>query len=193
MEATAAREMRKTGQRALVGVLAGGAWIAWGVVLGDGIGLAVWVALMVVGGILLFGCGYCIAKGIRWLGNTESSGQGQVNKGFLLVIALEAAGVGGAIAAAQKLGRLEMLPIWIGIVIGLHFLGLAKVFRMAAYYATGVGMMLWCVAVWLFAWGEWRVVATCLGIGVILWATAAFNLYAVLSGERKAVAGFLQR
>jgi hypothetical protein len=193
LEAKAAQEMRDTGKRALVGVLAGGAWIAWGGVLGDGVGLAVSVALMVAGGILLFGSGYCIAKGMRWLKKTESLAQGRVNKGFLLVIALEAAGVGGAIAAAQKLGRLEMLPTWIGTVIGLHFLGLAKVFRVAAYYATGVGMILWCVVVWLFARGEWRGVAACLGIGVILWATAAFNLYAVLNREREPVTGFPQR
>lgn len=96
---------------------------------------------------------------------------------FLLVVMLEAAGVGGVIAAAQKLGRLEMLPAWIGIVIGLHFLGLANVFRVAAYYVTGVGMTPWCVAVWVSLRGERMDVAACLGIGVILWATAAFNLY----------------
>lgn len=121
------------------------------------------------------GCAYCIGKGRRWLKKTEASARGQVNKGFLLVVMLEAAGVGGVIAAAQKLGRLEMLSAWIGI--GLRFLGLAKVFRVAAYYVTGVGMTLWCVAVWVSLRGERMDIAACLGIGVILWATAAFNLY----------------
>lgn len=57
-------------------------WIACGVVLGRGVGLAVWAALVVAGGVLLFGCAYCIGKGRRWLKKTEASARGQVNKGF---------------------------------------------------------------------------------------------------------------
>jgi hypothetical protein len=107
-------------------------------------------------------------------------------RAFLIVSILEAAGVMGVAVAAQKTGRFDALPDWIGLVIGLHFFGLAKVFGVSIYFVTGVSITLWCVLAWILFHGNPLIVAAGLGVGVILWATSSFNVFRVL---RKAKSG----
>jgi hypothetical protein len=93
-----------------------------------------------------------------------------------VVTILEAVGVIGVIFVAQKMGRLEMLPDWIGLVVGLHYFGLGKVFRTSVYYFTGAAITLWCLLSWAVFRGNALAVFVAVGIGAILWATSSFNL-----------------
>jgi len=153
--------------------------MAWGL-LAVHSPLPVLVAFAVAASLLLVGCGYCIAKGVH---GKPASPRHPVNKGFLLVAMLEAAGVAGAIFAAQKMGRLDALPAAVGLVIGLHFFALAKVFRAPVYNVTAIAITFWCVASWLLFRGNSMTVSASLGIGAILWTTSSYNLFRVLAGS----------
>jgi hypothetical protein len=177
-----AREMLGTGRRALVGVMAGGAWLTWGLITAHVVSTAALVPLILVAGLLFTGCGYCMVKG-RALRKMHPYPRRPLSLGFLAVSVVEAAGVGGVILAAQKMGRLDMLPDWIGVVIGLHFFALAKVFEMRVYYCTGTGITVWCLLCWWLFRGDGLGVAVGTGIGSILWATALFGLVRALRAE----------
>lgn len=172
--------MLGTGKRALVGTLAGGAWMTWALTTARVVALPVWTTLILAAGFLLISCGYCIVKGTS-LRKKHPFPRGPLNRGFLVVLVLEAAGVFGAITAAQKMERFDALPDWIGIVIGLHFFGIAKVFRLPVYYVTAVAITLWCVLSWILFHGDPLSVAAGAGVGAILWATSSYNLVRVLA------------
>ncbi len=170
--------MRQTGKRAAIGVVAGGAWIGWAGSATHAFALPVWVVLVLTECTLLAVCAYCIVKGKK-----EPKRASGVNRGFLLVLMLEAVGVSAVIGITQRTGRFDVLPDWIGMIIGLHFVALGKVLRTPVYYATGTAITLWCLLAWGFFHGSALTVAAGLGVGAILWATSSFNLLRVL-GER---------
>lgn len=177
-----AREMLDTGKRAVAGILAGGAWVAWGLSAAHAVKLSITVAVVLTGSFLLVCGGYCVLKG--WsLPKKHPSPRRPLNKGFLLVIILEAVGVAGVVLAAQKMARLDALPDWIGVVIGLHFFGVARVFRAPVYYVTGIAITLWCLLSWVLFRGNALAVSAAIGIGAILWATSSFNLFRVLASR----------
>ena len=87
-------------------------------------------------------------------------------------------------SAAQKWERFDALPDWIGMVIGIHFLALAKVFRVRIYYLTGAAITLWCALAWALLSGAALTVSAGLGVGALLWATSTYNLVHVLAHSR---------
>jgi len=176
-----AQETLNTGRRALVGVVAGGAWMAWGLGAARAFAVHVLAAFGLAASLLLVCCGYCIVKGSRSLRKKHSSPRYSRTRGFLIITILEAAGVFGVSFAAQKTGRLDALPDWIGLVVGLHFFALARVFRAPIYYMTGVGITLWCVLSCILFHGNLLIISVCFGIGAILWATSSCNLLRVLA------------
>ena len=137
-------------------------------------------AFILTAALLLISCGYCILKG-RSLRKQYPFPRRPLNRGFLALTICEAAGVAGVVTAAQKTASLDALPVWIGLVIGLHFFGLAKVFRTSVYYVTGVAITLWCLLSWVLFRGNSLTVSAALGTGAILWATSSFNLVRVLA------------
>jgi hypothetical protein len=179
--------MLDTGRRALAGILAGGAWITWGLIISHAVAppvalTPITLALILTASLLLIGSGYCILKA-RSLRKKHPFPRRPLNKGFLIVTLLEAAGVGAVIAAAQKLSRLDALPDWIGLVIGLHFFGIARVLRARVYYVTGTAITLWCLLLWIPFRGTPLPVFAGVGIGAILWATSSFNLLRMLASS----------
>jgi hypothetical protein len=146
---------------------------------GEAVPLVWWMAVGLAGAVLLAGSGYCLVKG-RALRKAHPFAGGGLNRAFLVVCVLEGVGVGVVIQAAQRLGRMDLLPAGIGMVIGLHFFGLARAFSMPAYYATGVAITLWCVMACVLFRGDALAVGVGVGTGGILWATVAFHLARVL-------------
>jgi hypothetical protein len=72
--------------------------------------------------------------------------------------------------------RPDLIPQFLGVIIGLHFLPLAKIFKAPVYYATGAVMVLGVLASLAIPPGYVRNIAACGVNGLSLWATAAFNL-----------------
>ncbi len=166
--------------------------MAWGLGAARAFTVPVLAAFVLGASLLFVCCAYCIVKGHRSLQKKPSfPGQSRMS-GFLIVTILEVAGVIGVAVAAQKTGRLDALPDWIGFVVGLHFFGLAKVLGLSIYYVTGVSITLWCVLAWILFHGNPLIVSAGLGVGAILWATSSFNLFRVLCKAKSGI-GFSRR
>jgi hypothetical protein len=157
--------------------------MAWGLIAAGAFTLSVRVAFALAAALLLGGCGYCIVQGRRAFAEKHSPIRRSLNRGFLLVTMLEGIAAAGVIAAIEKADRPDLLPIGIGLVIGLHFLALAKVFGTPVYYVTGAAIVLWSGVSWVAFRGNSLTVAAGLGIGAILWATSTYNLFGVLAAR----------
>jgi hypothetical protein len=72
--------------------------------------------------------------------------------------------------------RFGLIPHFLGVIIGLHFLPLGKLFRQPLYYATGVVMAVGVLATLAIPAGHMRNIAACGIDGLVLWATAAVLL-----------------
>jgi hypothetical protein len=74
------------------------------------------------------------------------------------------------------IGRYDLIPQTLGVIIGLHFFPLAKIFRMPLYNWTALGMLLSALATFAFPAGRLRDF-TAYGVnGLSLWVTAAVIL-----------------
>jgi hypothetical protein len=85
--------------------------------------------------------------------------------------AAEAILIAIAVAAAVRLGAERLIGPLAGIIVGLHFVGLASALPFRAYYVTGLGL----VAVGLAAAVlpvEAPLVVTGFGAALLLWATS---------------------
>jgi uncharacterized membrane protein (UPF0182 family) len=72
--------------------------------------------------------------------------------------------------------RYDLIPHFLGVIIGVHFLPLGKLFRLPLYYATGAVMVVGVLATLAIPAGYVRNIAACGIDGLALWATAAVLL-----------------
>jgi hypothetical protein len=86
-----------------------------------------------------------------------------------------------AVFALAHLGRYSLIPQFLGVIIGLHFLPLAKLLRAPRYYVMGTAMILCVLASLLIPEGNIRNVTACAGIGLPMWITVV----AILSQDKK--------
>jgi len=82
----------------------------------------------------------------------------------------------GAVIALAHLGRYALIPQFLGVIIGLHFLPLARLLRAPRYYIMGSAIVLCVLASLLIPDGSIRNVVACAGIGLPLWVTAVVIL-----------------
>ncbi len=75
-----------------------------------------------------------------------------------------------------RVHQYALIPESLGVIIGLHFLPLGKMFKSPIYYATGAAMMLGSLASLAIPAGHLRNIAAFGVDGLSLWATAAVIL-----------------
>jgi hypothetical protein len=85
--------------------------------------------------------------------------------------AAEAILIAVAIAAAVRLGAERLIGPLVGIIVGLHFLGLASTLPFRAYYVTGLGLVAVGVAAAVLPVAA-PLVVTGFGAALLLWATS---------------------
>lgn len=87
---------------------------------------------------------------------------------------------GGLIALTSTVLARQGLGIWIpfavALIVGLHFLPLAHVFRVPLYYATGILSVLGVLACLLIQDPATRVLGECMVMAAVLWSSVAFLL-----------------
>ena len=95
---------------------------------------------------------------------------------FGLVTTLEGVGCGLVILLANAFHRIDLLAAGISLVVGLHFLPLANLFRFRAYAATGIAIVVSDLLIVLLVRNE--ALTACVGVatGAILWTTAIYAL-----------------
>jgi|ERR1700730_3045114 len=82
----------------------------------------------------------------------------------------------GAVVTLAHFGRYSLIPQFLGVIIGLHFLPLARLLRAPRYYIMGTAMILSVLASLLAPEGSIRSVIACAGIGLPMWITSVVIL-----------------
>ena len=82
----------------------------------------------------------------------------------------------GAVVTLAHFGRYALIPQFLGVIIGLHFLPLAWILRAPRYYTMGTAIILCVFASLLIPEGSIRNVIACAGIGLPMWITAVVIL-----------------
>lgn len=156
----------------------GAAWMFQAIYLG---GIAQPAPLAVIGAFSVFFVAAAIAQLYSFRNAPDSSDYQQywpsVSKKYWTVVTVE--GVACLVGAnvANNIGRQDLVPEIIGLIVGLHFLPLAKIFRAPIYVWTAAGMTLGVLASFAIPAGELRNLVACGICGLTLWATEAAILW----------------
>jgi Family of unknown function (DUF7010) len=78
----------------------------------------------------------------------------------------------GAVVALAHFGRYALIPQFLGVIIGLHFLPLAWILRAPRYYTMGTAIVVCVCGSLLIPEGSLRNVVACAAIGLPMWITA---------------------
>jgi hypothetical protein len=84
--------------------------------------------------------------------------------------------VAGGVIALARLRRYDLIPQWVTLIVGLHYLPLAKLFRTKRFYALGLALVLVSLGSLLLPIGNSRTIAACMGAGLCLWTTSVVSL-----------------
>ena len=101
----------------------------------------------------------------------ESTHWRAVRKFYWLDVGLEWGLIGIAVFTLARFARFDLVPQTLGVIIGLHYLPLGKIFRAHQYYWTGGVMVTAALGSLLVHRGHIRDVVGCLAVGLTLWAT----------------------
>jgi hypothetical protein len=77
----------------------------------------------------------------------------------------------------SHLGRYDLIPQVVGLIVGLHFAPLAKIFKAPIYYWTGAAMVLGVLVSLAIPAGDVRNIVASGVCGVSLWATETVILW----------------
>jgi hypothetical protein len=96
--------------------------------------------------------------------------------GYALIVAVEGAAisVGGPILG--HFHRPELFGQWIGVVVGIHFFPLGKLFKIPLYYGTGAAISLAAFGSLLISSSSLSSALCAGGTGMALWITAVVIL-----------------
>jgi hypothetical protein len=130
-----------------------------------------WVAAiaLVLGGVLITRT----AKTVR----DEAPRDPAVAQWFWIVFGVEFAAIAAVVVLFQMWHLDPYVIPAVAIIVGIHFLPLARLFRAPIYNVTGILMTLWATAL-IFAVPDelQRTILVAFGTGAILWASAVIVL-----------------
>jgi len=168
------------GRGALIVAMFGAGWLGWG--LGQARAFTGFVG-PAFGFIELFllACSiYVIRKG-RLLRKQyppmPASTRQAIRKSLLLVVSMEIVGLLLVWILAHRFHRPDLAADWCAMVVGLHFLPLAKIFRSLHLLVIGILMTLWCVLCWFLFRSNALVISVTVGTGILLWAASVSALF----------------
>jgi F0F1-type ATP synthase membrane subunit c/vacuolar-type H+-ATPase subunit K len=114
----------------------------------------------------------CIRSGYRAAGAVPKQPR-EVARQFWIIFGLEGAGIIAVVILFQLWHWDRYIVAAIAIIVGIHFLPLAKLFRAPVYRLTGLALVVCPLLLLAIMPGTtFRDVAIAYGAGTILWATA---------------------
>jgi hypothetical protein len=169
-----------TGRGALISAMFGSGWLGWG--LGTAKAYNGIVApIFGFATLFLLGCSiYLIRKGHRLRKESPATGavaKSSVRKWFLLLTLAEVIAIALVAIVANQLHRDDLAADWCAMVVGLHFLPLAKIFRAPRYIVLGILMIVWCALCWALFQSSTIPIAASIGTGVLLWGSCVASLF----------------
>ena len=99
-----------------------------------------------------------------------------VSKAYWTIVAVEWLACCVAANVLANTGHPDLIPQFIGGIVGLHFLPLAKLFKAPTYNWTGAAMALGVLASFAIPAGTVRALAAYGLCGLVLWTTVAVSL-----------------
>jgi hypothetical protein len=175
------------GRGALVLAISGSGWLSWGLVESQGFTGVVGPVFGCIGLLLVCASIYTVRKGrlLRKLyPPIASATRRAIRRSFLLVFAIEIVAIVLVVALANRLHRYDLAAAWCAIVVGLHFLPLAKIFRAPILGALGVLILLWSILCWAVFRRNIFLVPVAAGTGILLWAACVFAVLRARSMAR---------
>jgi hypothetical protein len=176
LESTGAR-LKGRARGALICALGGSAWMFWAAVFAS-TARTVSLALVTLMMMLIGGWAVSRVRAARRYVDSAADRERWASIAPLFWIDTAAEWVlgAGAVVTLAHFGRYSLIPQFLGVIIGLHFLPLAKLFRAPRYYIMGTTMILCVLASFLVPEGRMRDVMACAGIGLPMWVTAVVIL-----------------
>jgi hypothetical protein len=95
---------------------------------------------------------------------------------FGLILAIEVAAILLAGPVLGRFQRQDLIPQWIDVVVGLHFLPLGKLFKLPLYYATGSVILVSSFGSLLIPSFSLRLATNAGGTALALWITSLLIL-----------------
>jgi hypothetical protein len=130
--------------------------------------------------LLLFACSiYVIRKGRQLRKRYTAAGDSTrktILGRFLLVVLMEILALALVSILANRLHRADLATDWCAMIVGLHFLPLAKIFRAPNLLVLGILMMLWCALCWALFRSNAIATSASLGTGILLWGACVSAL-----------------
>ena len=97
--------------------------------------------------------------------------------GFRIVGLLEATLVAAAVLLCRRFGRLDLVWPAIGVAVSLHFLPLARLLNVPAYYVTALAGALVSLAALVGPFGPSRLLWLGVGMSAVMWISAIHVVY----------------
>jgi hypothetical protein len=128
---------------ALICASFGSAWMYWAVVF-SGNPAPLWFLIATVPAVALIACAILRVRAVRHLPSSaaELEHSRAFRKFFWVDVGIEWGLSVIAVFTLARFGRFDLIPQALGVIIGLHFLPLAKIFRAPHYYWTGGVMVI---------------------------------------------------
>lgn len=166
------------GRGALVEAMFGAGWLGWG--LGEAKAFNGFTGPMFgFTTLLLLACSIFVLRRGRLLRKKYPAVGASARttlKWYLLVVLMEILGVLLVMSLANQLHRTDLGTDWCAMVVGLHFLPLAKIFRAPPLVILGILMTLWCALCWVMFRSNALVISVSVGTGILLWGSCVFTL-----------------
>ncbi|KPL60925.1 DUF7010 family protein [Rossellomorea vietnamensis] len=148
------RDLRGTASGVLFMAFFGTLWAYTGIMGLQGWGSPWLLTVALAIGFLLVLSGFSLIHASKkfpdGVSSPEWNNSRKMRKWFNIIFAGEGIAIGIAIAVCNAVGHTENIPIVIAIIVGLHFLPLARLFRVKIYYYTGILLCVVPVVTWLF-------------------------------------------
>lgn len=164
------------GRGALIIAIAGAGWLGWGLSVAHAynavvapifglVAISLWawsIFAMLIGGALR-----------RQVPASSLPEPRFPSRSFTIVLIIEVLAIVVVILlAAGQAHRADLATDGCALVIGLHYIPLAQIFRAPKLAALGVLISLWCIVSWVLFRSSTLVIAVTAGTGILMWATA---------------------
>ena len=152
----------------------GAAWLTLGM-MSAGIAWQTGVALVLPIFVLIAFLGSAVRRRLPKMAEVETPEKKQMMRAFAIVNVAEWVAIFGVVNLLTNLHLNRWVIPAIVLIVGAHFIPLARIFQSSQHLKTGIAMML-CAAVAVVLPVSIRDTAECAGAGVILWISAAAAL-----------------
>lgn len=165
-------QLKGSARGALICAFFGSAWMYWAVVL-SGNPTPVWFSIATVPAVALTVWAFLRLRAARHLPSSVADLEHSraFRKFFLLDVGIEWGLCGVAVFVLARVGRGDLIPQALGVIIGLHFLPLVKIFRAPPFYWTGGIMVVAALGSLLLHRGHIRNIVGSASVGLTLWVT----------------------